>query len=107
MHLQNRSSGQVKNQFFNIVRTLLRKAFKKCFKTSNTVIVSEIKPKVLSEIVNLSLSNFNLFFSDQSKMTVKTFLVDYLYKSDIEAESTVNVTTLKSIRTYMINAKLL
>lgn len=50
--LPGRTGGQVKNQFFNIIRTLLRKAFKMSFKRSDSLVVSEIKPKVISDIVN-------------------------------------------------------
>jgi hypothetical protein len=54
--LPGRTGGQVKNQFFNIIRTLLRKAFKMTFKRSDSLVVSEIKPKVISDIVNRTVT---------------------------------------------------
>ena len=78
--LPNRTGSQTKNQFFNIIRTLLRKAFKFVFQRTEIFVVSQIKPKVLSEIVNQSLSVLLKRPNNFPDITVKTFLVDFVGK---------------------------
>ena len=73
-----KTGGQVKNQFFNIIRTLLRKAFKSCFQSKETTFVAEIKPKVLSEIANTRIDQFVPMDCVFCGMTIKEFLVQYV-----------------------------
>ena len=82
--LQNRTGSQTKNQFFNIIRTLLRKAFKIVFQRTEIFVVSQIKPKVLSEIVNQPLSVLLKRPNSFRDITVKTFLVDFVSKKYLD-----------------------
>lgn len=77
--LPGRTGGQVKNQFFNIIRTLLRKAFKKTFKRADSLVVSEIKPKVISDIVNRTVGQIAPRDGQPSDpRTVKEYLLDFI-----------------------------
>ena len=76
--LSRRTGAQTKNQFFNLVRTLLRKAFKRVFQRTETFLVAQIKPRVLSAIANQPLS---VLFSSPDRLnqvTVKDFLVGFV-----------------------------
>jgi len=97
-HVPGRLGGQVKNQFFNIVRTLLRKAFKLGFRRCETLTVSEIKPKVLSEIVNKNLGHFLPNLGAMAGTTIKQFLLD---ETGFRQASQI----LKTIKESMISIK--
>lgn len=105
--LPGRTGGQVKNQFFNIIRTLLRKAFKMTFKRSDCLVVSEIKPKVISDIVNRTISQ--ILPTDSSKpdtRTVKDYLLDFVNGKLISELETVKArTVLAAIKQFMKDTK--
>lgn len=50
-----RTDNSIKNQFFSVVRKALRKICKVLGKATNTIVVSRIKPKVLSEFLTMDL----------------------------------------------------
>lgn len=52
-YFKGRTDNATKNQFFSLIRKGLRKACKKIGRTSNTVTINRMKPKVLSEFFNL------------------------------------------------------
>ena len=107
VHFTGKTGGQVKNQFFNIIRTLLRKAFKICFQSKETTIVAEIKPKVLSEIANKHLDQFVAFDSIFCGMTIKEFLVQFVSGKLEEERTSGQITRIMAlIRTYMKLEKL-
>lgn len=105
--MKGRTGSQVKNQFFNIVRTLMRKAFKHCFKKSEGVAVSDIKPKVLSEIVNKQLIFFNQAWNPNGSTNVKHFLIDFVARKLWCDESQFQEAReiLQTIKDYMWNRK--
>lgn len=54
-HFKGRTDNATKNQFFSLLRKGLRKACKRIGRTSNTVAINGLKPKVLSEFFNMSI----------------------------------------------------
>jgi len=52
-----RTDNQIKNQFFSIIRKVLRKASKILEMNSITSKVNTIKPKVMAEVMNHSVSS--------------------------------------------------
>lgn len=105
--LPGRTGGQVKNQFFNIIRTLLRKAFKMTFKRSDSLVVSEIKPKVISEIVNRTVGQIAPRDGQPSDgRTVKDYLLDFV-GGHLSAESEMGRAreVLTSIKRLMKDTK--
>lgn len=105
--LPGRTGGQVKNQFFNIIRTLLRKAFKLTFKRSDSLVVSEIKPKVISDIVNRSVSSVAPGLPGPSDhRTVKDFLMDFVGgKNSVDKDSGRVREVLLAIKSLMKDTK--
>ncbi len=52
---KGRTDNATKNQFFSLIRKGLRKACKRIGRTSNTLTINNMKPKVLSEFFNLTI----------------------------------------------------
>ena len=101
-----KTGGQIKNQFFNLIRTLLRKAFKIMFKKSETGVISEIKPKVLSDLVNRRLESFMDDMDQMSKVSVKDFLADFVSKKWVDGVMCNNSKrVLEKLRWYMLKLK--
>ena len=101
-----RTGGQVKNQFFNIIRTLLRKALKISFRRYESFVVSEIKPKVLSEIVNKQIGHFIRNAGQWTTVSVKNFLLEFVSQKWIDSTIfTQAKNVLQSIKIHMIETK--
>ena len=54
-HFKGRTDNATKNQFFSLIRKGLRKACKRIGRTSNTLTINSMKPKVLSEFFSQKL----------------------------------------------------
>lgn len=54
-NFKGRTDNATKNQFFSLLRKGLRKACKRIGRTSNTVAINGLKPKVLSEFFNMNI----------------------------------------------------
>lgn len=52
---KGRTDNATKNQFFSLIRKGLRKACKRIGRTSNTLTINNMKPKVLSEFFNMAI----------------------------------------------------
>lgn len=87
----------------------MRKAFKITFKKSETGVISEIKPKVLSDLVNRRLGSFmdDMDQMDQmGKVNVKDFLVDFVDKKWLDGVMCNNSKrVLEKLRWYMLKLK--
>lgn len=55
LHFKGRTDNTTKNQFFSLIRKALRKACKKIGRTSNTITINKMKPKVLSEFFKITV----------------------------------------------------
>ena len=75
-NFEGRTDNSIKNQFFSVVRKALRKICKVLGKVSNTIVVNQIKPKVLSEYLTLDLD----VELGEGKGIVKVNLSDFIQK---------------------------
>ena len=91
-HFPGRTDNQVKNQFFSLVRKLFRKACKVLGIGGNTALINKIKPRVLTEFINLPLtleekgSELDFFPGD---LTIKNFLISCLRKRPFEPKEII------------------
>ena len=95
-HFPGRTDNQVKNQFFSLVRKLFRKACKVLGIGGNTALINKIKPKVLTEFINLPLDFEGSVLpveinADQSPYTIKQFLTNCLRRKPLESKETMPI----------------
>lgn len=77
-------------------------SFKKC----ETFTVSEIKPKVLSEIVNKTVKLFCPEECEFSHMSVKQFLIEFVKENRVEDEKfEICVNIMANLKEILLSAK--
>ena len=85
--LTGRTGIQVKNQFFNVIRILMRKAFRMHINHSQILKVSKIKPKILSEVMNIPLKRLYSGPGIEGPMSLNDFLIEVgNKKTNLEVE---------------------
>lgn len=76
-YFNGRTDNATKNQFFSLLRKGLRKACKRIGRTSNTVAINGLKPKVLSEFFNMTI-RFLLEDDHGIKIEKSTNIADFI-----------------------------
>ena len=106
--LVNRSGNQTKNQFFNLIRVLLRKAFKVCFEQKEQIAIANIRPSFLSNLIRMPLSQFKPYQSTNLNITVRQFLKNVSEdKLDDEWSLADAQKTMISIKTWLLAKRLI
>ena len=101
--LRSRTGNQVKNQFYNIIRVLIRRAFKNCFENDEQVSISAIRPSLLSNLMRMSLSSFSPGDSVMPSCSIRQFLSDMVSHNFNDSCYAVDAQkTMINIKTWLL-----
>ena len=80
-HFPFRTDNGIKNQFFSIIRKSLRKACKACGINIGSNVINDVKPKILSDFMNLTLNVKSLIFksANDEPFRVRDFIRKFAF----------------------------
>lgn len=81
MQFPRRTDNGIKNQFFSIIRKSLRKAFKASGVNFSTTLINNLKPKILSDFLNMTINPESLQdkTSESCSMSVRQLIERFTF----------------------------